>query len=187
MITFIATAYKETIDIYQFTASLLLQTDDRWKCIIYCDGGNDYIEDIVAGTNDNRFSTKRVNPASGYWGHKNRRDSINQLPDNGFVIQTSVQDYYVPITVSSILKLENDFDLIYFNCIHNHLDYHILDTNLVVNHVDWGSFALRNSIAKAVGIDNVESSVCDGLFAEKCSRYNGIRIHKIDKILTVHN
>jgi hypothetical protein len=47
MITFIATAYKETIDSYQFISSLMLQKNPNWECIIHCDEKNKYIEECV--------------------------------------------------------------------------------------------------------------------------------------------
>ena len=47
MITFLSTAYEETIDSYQFISSLILQKNPNWQCIIHCDKKNDYIEDFL--------------------------------------------------------------------------------------------------------------------------------------------
>ena len=48
MVTFIATAYNETLEANTFINSLLLQTDKRWKCIVFADGGNAYIKDMIS-------------------------------------------------------------------------------------------------------------------------------------------
>jgi hypothetical protein len=113
--------------------------------------------------------------------------ALENLVDTDFIIQTSIQDYYIPTTVEQILKLSKRFDLIYFNCLHNHIDYEVLESDIIIAKIDWGSFAVRTCIAKNVGIEDVTSSCCDGIFAESCSKYDGIRIKKIKKILTVHN
>lgn len=186
MITFVATSYKEKYDPYQFISCLLLQTDPRWKCIICCDGQNDDVDKAVEFFNDSRISIYKELTAKGSWGHPNRKKALDELVDTEFVIQTSIQDYYLPNTVSSILEFK-DYDLVYFNCIHHSFNYNILSSELIRCRIDWGSFAVRTSIAKSVGIQDVESSICDGLFAEKCAAYPDIKIGKLDVILTVHN
>lgn len=186
MITFITTAYKETIDIHLFVSSLLLQKDNRWKCIIYCDEKNDYIENVMKTFNSDKFTILYNETSTGFWGHYNRKKTLN-LVDTEFVIQTSVQDYYLPNTVSELMKLSSNYDFISFNCLHNHFGYRVLDTKPIQNHIDWGSFMVRTYIAKTVGINNPESSVCDGLFVEECMKFPGIRSNKVNKVLTVHN
>lgn len=187
MITFVATAYKENIEINVFLYSLLLQNIDKWKCIICCDGKNEYIQKKVLEINDSRIKIYTENSPTGFWGHKNRKFALENLVDTEFVIQTSVQDYYCPITVSSILNFSDKFDFIYFNCIHNHKNYNILNSQIKTNFIDWGSFAVRTEIAKKVGIHDTEYSGCDGLFAERCGVYQNVRKIKIDKVFTVHN
>lgn len=187
MITFVSTAYKEKKEANIFLNSLLLQTNENWKCIICCDGKNEYIENIVKNINDERIKIHLENKPNGFWGHKNRKFALENLVDTDFIIQTSIQDYYCPITVSSILDLSNSFDFIYFNCIHNHQNYRVLNSLIRANSIDWGSFAVRTEIAKKVGIFDIESGCCDGIFAERCGVYPNIRIFKLDKVLTVHN
>lgn len=186
MITFIATAYKETVDSYQFISSLILQKNPNWKCIIYCDEKNEYINDCI-----NFFKTDKIklvynDTPTGYWGHYNRKSSLN-LVDTEFVIQTSIQDYYTPNTVDDLLLSLTDCDMVMFNCIHNHLKYHVLDSTPKVCKIDWGSFVLRTDIAKKVGINQPEHEWCDGIYVEECAKYPNIKIKKLNKILTVHN
>lgn len=187
MITFVATAYKETYDAYQFISSLLLQTDGRWKCIIYCDGRNEYIEDAVKFFNDDRISIFHSEEPKGCWGHHSRKYVLDNMIDTEFVIQTSIQDYYLPIAVSEILPLTDRYDFIMFNGLHNHTAYSMLDVEPKQCRIDWGMFTIRTSIAKQNGINNLDSAFCDGIFVEECFRNFNLRTAKIFKILTIHN
>jgi hypothetical protein len=186
MITFVATAYKETTDAYLFISSLLLQKNSNWQCIIYCDEKNNYIEDVVKTFGSDKFTLVSNETPEGFWGHYNRKKSLN-LVNSEFVIQTSIQDYYLPNTVSELEKLLGMFDFISFDCLHNHIGYRVLSSQPFRNQIDWGSFVMRTDIAKEIGINNLKSSICDGLFVEECMRYPGLRYHKLNKILTVHN
>ena len=185
MITFVATAYNEYYDPYMFISSLLLQTNKNWKCIIYCDGQNSHISNIVNQFNDDRIKYTFSEKNTGFWGHFNRIDSLNMI-DTDFFIQTSVQDYYLPNTVDLILKY-SDYDFIHFNCIHNHFEYEILDTLPHIGDIDWGCYAVKTAVGKSIGISRPEYSGCDGLFAEELAKIPDIKIMKIHKILTVHN
>ena len=186
MLTFVSTAYNEYYDPYMFISSLLLQTNNNWKCIIYCDGDNQHILNIVNHFNDSRITYKFSEKNNGCWGHYNRLDSINNLITTEFFIQTSIQDYYLPNTVDLILN-NSEYDLIHFNALHNHFEYNELDTTLNVGGIDWGCYAVRTSIGKTIGISNPEYSGSDGLFAENISKLPNIKIKKINKILTIHN
>jgi hypothetical protein len=186
MITFIAASYKETNDAYMFISSLLLQTNNNWRCIIYNDGKNDFIRKVVSDFNDERITYYESETPRGFWGHYSRKDALN-LVETEFLIQTSIQDYYIPTTVEDILKVSNNSDIILFNCVHNHFNYSVLPCTPQVGRVDWGSHAIRSDIAKKVGIRLPESPTSDGHFVVDCMLYPGIRYHKIEKILTVHN
>jgi hypothetical protein len=185
MVTFIATAYKETLESNIFINSLLLQTNNNWKLIIYCDEFNEYITNYVNHLNDSRIKILDNEKSKGYWGHYNRTDSLNYV-ETDFVIQTSIQDYYIPTTVQE-LSLYRNFDFVYYNVIHNHFKYEILNTELIRCRIDWGSFMVKTKIAKEVGIKYPQSPHCDGLFVEDLIKYKNIRIIKINKVLTVHN
>lgn len=186
MITFIATSYKETYDAYMFISSLKLQTNNNWRCIIFNDGPNEFIKKVVDEFNDDRITYYESDVPMGSWGHYSRQTALNYV-DTEFLIQTSIQDYYIPTTVEDILNVSISNDLILFNCLHNHFNYGILNSLPKINRVDWGCHAIRTSVAKNVGIQQPESSVCDGIFVENCLKYPGLRYHKIEKILTTHN
>jgi hypothetical protein len=185
IITFVAAAHKETIDAYQFISCLLLQTDPRWKCIIYNDGENPYVKQVVEKFNDERIKFINTPEPTKFWGHYNRIDALNNHVDTEYVIQTSIQDYYTPNTVSEILNRRGT-DFIYFDCIHNHFQYNVLITLPHQCRIDWGSFAMKTEIAKKIGINNPEHPHCDGMFVEDCFRA-GVTNTKINLVMLVHN
>lgn len=187
MITFVATAYKETVESFQFISSLLLQTNPNWKCIIYCDEPNEYVKKSIEFFNDSRITYYENVTAKKWWGHYNRHYALHNLVDTEFLIQTSIQDYYTPNTVELITNYIYDFDFIYYNCIHNHVKYDVLNSQPFIAKIDWGSFAIRTSIAKKINYRHIEDSLGDGKFVEDCFRFNGLRHIKLNKILTVHN
>jgi hypothetical protein len=196
MITFVAAAYKEKYDPYLFISAMLLQTDPRWKCLIYCDQPNTYVNKAVRHFKDDRITVVSNKKPKGFWGHYNRKHALEELVDTEFIIQASIQDYYIPITVQEILENFNNKDLVFFNCIHNHKTVYsdhksysrVQDTILLARRIDWSSYAVRTNIAKKIGINNPESDICDGIFAEECARkIPPERIMKIHKPLVVHN
>jgi hypothetical protein len=187
LITFIATAYKEKYDPYMLLASLLLQKDDRWNCIVYSDEPNPSIKSAVKHFKDKRIKLVENEVATGFWGHYNRKKALEEMVDSEFVIQTSIQNYYTPNTVSDLMEFLPNQDLIFFDCIHSHHKYNVQSSEPKISKIDWGSFAVRTSVAKQVGINNPESIVCDGIFVESCMKVKNLRYGKINKILTVHN
>jgi hypothetical protein len=186
MITFVATAHNETTEAYLFISSLLLQTNPNWKCKIYCDKNNEYIKNVVNHFNDCRIEYFENEVNTGFWGHYNRIKSLNEISTEYF-IQTSIQDYYLPITISEIYKYIDNQDILLFNCLHNHFKYDTLITNPIRCQVDWGTCVVKTEIAKKVGINHPESKICDGLFIEEFCKFPNIKLLKINKTLTIHN
>jgi len=117
MITFLVTAYKESIDVYQFVSCLILQKNPNWRCIIHCDERNDYIKTSVDFFNDGRIRLIFNESPTKYWGHFNRQKTLNEV-NTDYVIQTSIQDYYTPNTVDVLLTELKNCDMVLFNCIH---------------------------------------------------------------------
>jgi hypothetical protein len=186
-ITFIATAYQENIEAYLFISSMLLQTNKNWKLIIYSNGHSENIETAIRHFNDNRIIYLHSEINNGYWGCLNRIDALNNYVDTEFVCQTSIQDYYIPIAVESILK-NSVFDFLYWDSTHNHRNWDILNSSLNRKYIDWGNFAIKTHIAKLVGINYPTEFSADWLFVNDCLQKNVIdNRYKIEKILTVHN
>jgi hypothetical protein len=188
MLTFVATSHKETTQVHIFIYSLLNQVDTKWKCIIFNDGPNDYIDRLVKSISDNRIEFHYSEEVVGNWGNLNRRNALEGLVSTEFVIQASIQDYYIPIAVSEINKFTKDYDFIYFDCLHHHLRYELLNSEPTPGRIDWGSFALRTELVKGTQIQDFSNPMTDGYFVTRCfEKYPKLRVKKIQKCLFVHN
>lgn len=186
-ITFVAVCHNETHEVDMFCSSLLLQKDPRWNCVVVCNGeNNDIAFRMSKYLSDKRFSYVESKTNTGAWGCYNRIKMLNII-NSPYIVNTSIQDYYPPHAVACINAYEGN-DIIYWQCLHNHIAYDVLDSKLELASIDWGSFAVKTDIAKAVGINHPESMAADGLFIADLLASGRIRTtHKIDKVLTVHN
>ena len=186
-ITFIAPAYQEKRSNRPLIESLLNQCNVNWRLCVYHNGPNQEMKDWANSYNDPRVLYVESESNTGSWGCYNRINALNNIVDTEYVIQTSIQDYYTPITVQSIMNCYGN-DLIYFNCLHNHYNFDILSSELKDCRIDWGSFCIKTNLAKKIGINYPEKGNADGLFIEECLKSSILNtIYKIDKILTVHN
>lgn len=169
-----------------FCSSLLLQKDSRWNCVVFCNGRNEGIETRMQRyLQDGRFSYVESVADSGHWGCFNRITALNFI-NTQYVVNTSIQDYYTPNATGEILSHAGS-DIIYWDCIHNHHQWAVLTTALEMTRIDWGCFAVKTEIAKAVGINNPTSCAADGLFIADVLGAGYHNNQKINKILTVHN
>jgi hypothetical protein len=188
MVTFVAVCYNEIDAVNGFISSMKCQTDSRGRLIIYNNGKNEEISRIVSNYSDDRILYVESEVNTGFWGCYNRIDALNNLVNTDYIIQTSIQDYYIPVAVEEVLNSVKGVDLVYYNCLHNHLGFNVLNTELGVSKIDWGCFAIRTDIAKKVGINNPEHDTADGIFIEQCLKSGLLLTYKkIHKILTVHN
>lgn len=195
MITFIAPCYKEKYDYYTFIGSLLCQTNPNWKAIIYHNGVDGAYEAHTACKQILHYEPKLIDKISfeysekntGKWGCLNRQHCISDLVDTEYIVQTSIQDYWISNAVEEILKRTEDF--IYWNSVNHIVGYDkVLNSQPGIGSIDWGNFAIKTSIAKQVGITHPEAHAADGLFVSECMSKNLIKTqYKIPLILTVHN
>ncbi len=186
MITVVATMHNEIDNAKMFIGCLLSQTNSDWKCIIYHNGPNPRLSELETLIDD-RFIIKYSDIDTGNWGTHNRNEAI-KLCTTSHIIQTSIQDYYVPTAIQELSQyLDKDF--IYFNSINHLFGYHgILNCEPIPGFIDWGNFAIRTSIAKNVGIRHPKEFRADGLFVKDCIDSGLIKTTvKISKILTIHN
>lgn len=198
MITFVVTAHQEEYDMYMFIGSLLKQTNQNWKCIIYHNGSS---EEEYMNFNDrcnqilkyeyrvsDKFKLVSSEKNNGYWGTLNRQDALERLVDTKFIINTSIQDYWQPKAVEEILKHENA-DMIYWNAINHIFGYHgILSCEPVIGRIDWGNFAVKTDIAQKVGINKPKEFCADGYFVQDLLNSGLIKSKvKIPQVLTIHN
>ena len=188
MVTFIAPAFNEKFDPFVFIGSMLCQQNRDWKAIIYHNGPNPWLKYIVENYADDRLVYKESIKDTGAWGTYNRIDALNNLVDTPLVVQTSIQDYWLPNAVESIVQSAHH-DFIYWNSINHLAGYeNVLDCQPVPDHIDWGNFAIKTEIARQVGILHPTEFTADGLFVTDCMASGLVKNPiKLEKILTIHN
>tara|TARA_R110000803_G_scaffold44486_3_gene94133 strand:- start:1051 stop:1671 length:621 start_codon:yes stop_codon:yes gene_type:complete len=203
-VQFFATYYQQKERVNTLINSLLMQTADNWELVI-CSNADDSINEVEI--TDPRITVKLTEENTGTWGALNRRDYIqNELEDGVLLINTSVEDYYIPKLVEFINE-HQDRDFIYWDFSHHHFGY---NTNHAIsqpriNKMDWGNFAVTSEIAKTITMpdfqvpdpeDNTKMVVAnywkdfkgDGYFVEHVfGQHPDIKSIRIPKILFVKN
>jgi hypothetical protein len=192
VITFIACAFNEKIYNRALVDSLLMQSDKRWKLIIYHNGINEKMRKWVARYKDPRITYMESPVNTGCGGSYNRIDALNYV-DTPYIIQTSIQDYYLSWTVELIinrLRNENNPDMCFWDSINHLSGYEVLNTRLELSYIDWGNFCWRTEIAKEVGIPKITEGAIpsDWYTIERGLELNLLkRLTKIANVLTIHN
>ena len=189
-ITFIAPSFNEESFNRPLVDSLICQTNPNWKVIIYNNGQNSNLKEWAKNYNDSRIIYLESENNTGYWGTYNRIDALQNSVDTKYVIQTSVQDYFLSWAVELILNRlkETNADICMWDSINHLAGYEPLIVSLKQNYIDWGNFCLKTSIAKKLSISKPEEYCADWLTLEKGLQLNLFKVKtKIANILTIHN
>lgn len=185
LVTFIVITYKEEWEPYMFIGMLKCLKSPDWKAIIWHDGPNERTRKIVESFKDERIIYME-GENRGAWGCYNRIDALNMV-ESEYVIQTTIQEYYVPVLLDFIRE-NSEHDFIYWPCVHHHYQYGLLETTPIRLKIDWSNFAIRTDIAKKVGIKNPTSYIADGEFVEDVMNSGLVKsLIKLDKVLNVKN
>jgi len=186
-VTFVAICYGEQYEVYMFIGMLLCQKNPNWETLIYHDGPNPWLKAVVESFKDPRIQYREEEANSGSWGCFNRIRAINSISTD-FIVQCTLQEYYVPVAVDHILKAGELNDFIYWPTIHHSADYNIIPGEPRVKHIDWSNFAMKTWIAKKVGIKQPTDYCADGLFVEDVMGSGYIKsLIRIPKVLSVKN
>ena len=185
-ITFVATAHKEDKWHRHFISSMKAQTDQNfWAEVIH----NGPMDETWNTTGNIDMTDTPVN--TGMWGCANRQQAIDEC-DTDYIIQTSVQDYWLPQAVQYINEaiVKHQPHILIWNSV-NHLvgPCQVLDAQLAWSKVDWGNVAIRTDIARKVRIQQKEYCA-DWLFIKDILDKNLVdrnKILKINALLTIHN
>lgn len=183
LITFVACAYLEREYNRAFIDSMQMQTSQEFEAIIWHNGP---IELPWWSSEKIQFKQSLIN--AGKYGCDNRQQSIKEC-DTEYIIQTSVQDYWLPQAVHFILQgLEEKPDILIWDSI-NHLvgPCKVLDAQLTWSKLDWGNFAMKTSIAKQLTIQG-DQYCADWLFVKEAIDKGLIKsAKKLPYVLTIHN
>ncbi len=186
IVTFVLPAFNENNCPFVSLGSLLCQTNPNWRAIVFHNGTNDIMRGIVDGFNDGRISYVE-SPENNGTDTINRQHAFDHLITSEWTVSASIQDYFLPNLVESIMAISDKADFIYWNSMN-----HLFHDNVILNahpepcKIDWGNMAVRTELAKRVGISHHRHHQADGNFALDVMATNP-RAVKIDKMLTVHN
>lgn len=189
MITFVLPAITEVNDAYVSLGSLICQTNRFWESIVINNGSSLRLRKIIkkAFGSDGRIIYGESEEVADT-ALANRLVALN-MAQPGYIIQSSIQDYYKPETVQLITNaIAEGYDFIYWNSINHHYNHNVvMDCRPKVRSIDWGNFAVRVEMAKEIGYMHLDDNMADGLFVEELIQKLNPKKYKIDRMLTVHN
>ena len=190
----IAVAYERYIPMEVFIRSIVLQTNANWTLHLVYDGpAPDKINDIVTPfLNDQRIHFYESPERYQKYGHPNRKSMLQTIKCNprDFILMGNDDNYHIIRMVEFVLaSAKFNTGLIYWDCVHSHMDYDLHVSQLAENFIDMACFAVRADVAKETGFlwDHFSA---DGKYAEECAKMcnkKRLKIVKINKPLTVHN
>lgn len=187
-LTIVATAFNEPYYNRAFTTSIVNQTCKEFNAVVWNNGPASIPDGVV----DNGILYRSSDTNTGNYGCTNRQQAINEC-DTEYILQTSVQDYWLPQAMEYIIKTINrtDADIIIWNSI-NHLvgPCKVLESDLQWSKIDWGNFCIKTDIAKKVGINHPEQYCADWFFVKdvlESGLLDQSKILKLPYVLTIHN
>jgi hypothetical protein len=188
-IEFIIPTFNRTNPLVLMLTSLMVQSNPNWKAHVLIDNNEKSVgEDIVKSFNDDRIYYTYMDKRYNDWGHT-LREKGKQESNADYIIMTGDDNYYVPVMVSSLLKIieeENRPGLIYWDMVHSHYSYHYFECKPFINQIDIGAFAIRNDFAKQIKLGTMYAA--DGFFIQEyIGKFPDEKKIKINKVLYVHN
>jgi glycosyltransferase involved in cell wall biosynthesis len=186
MVTFIAPAFNEDPRAMPLVSSLLAQTSPHWKLIVYHNGPSTKWQEEARKWQDARITYRESPTNTGAWGCYNRATALG-VADTVYVVQTSIQDYYLPGTVNALIQ-SKEADIIVWYSINHLIGPQVLEAALVPGRIDWGNAAVRTSLAQAADILYPEEFMADWLFYKTCLEVKpDAVVTRLPYVLTIHN
>jgi glycosyltransferase involved in cell wall biosynthesis len=187
MIEFIIPVYDREALLKCLLCSLIAQYDKEWKAHVMIDNPADKsIKHMVDNINDDRIYYTVMNKRYNDYGHS-LRQIAKQESDAEYIVMTCDDNYYTPNFIKELKEVIKDKPgIIYWDMVHSHFNYQVLNCYPSINHIDMGAFATRTDLAKQINLNT--SFAADGEFVEDFKRkFPDERIVKINKILFIHN
>lgn len=187
MITLIATSFNEKKYNCPIVDSMLNQSNKDWKLIVYNNGPNAEMYDWIKSYNDERITYTESIVNTGNWGTANRQDSLDRIVTTPFVIQTSIQDYYLPNAIEEITNsIKSGADFIHYQAINHLFRYNVLSGEIAFGHLDWGQVCTKTEYMKKTGIVKKNEFCSDWYTFQEVLKLCK-RVQKINSIITIHN
>jgi len=197
-IDIIAVTYGQNSILKCFINSIKSQTSDEWRLVIIHDGPNETLQKELENENyliDGKIEFIQFHTRTQKYGHELRKWALENVVKNEYVLLTNGDNYYTPNMVDSVLKscVDENIDFIFFDAVHSHptkfnsnkSDYGYFKSELKRSQLDMGSVVVKSKLAKTVGF-NSTAFAADWHYFESILEKNPM-VHKIDKVLFVHN
>lgn len=194
MVDIIAVTYGQNEILKCFINSIRAQTSNNWRLVIIHDGPNKKLNKDLKDNgylSSNRITFIEHPVRTENYGHLLRKWSLENVIKNEYVLLTNGDNYYTPNMIEEVSKRSED--LIYFDLVHSHKTKHnnnkstygYMDSEMVCSRVDMGNVVIKSELAKKVGFNSTVFAA-DWLYFEEVLKLSPT-IHKIDKVLFVHN
>ena len=194
MIDIISVTYGQNEELKCFINSIKAQTNEGWRLLVVHDGPNESLRkdlDQNGYLEPNKVIFLEHPVRTQNYGHILRDWALQNYVTSEYVMITNGDNYYTPNMISEVYKRNEDF--IYFDCVHSHntknnfnsKDYGFMNSKLERGWIDIGSAVIKSNLAKKVGFKSTHFAADWFYFEEVLKQTNSV--HKIDKVLFVHN
>jgi glycosyltransferase involved in cell wall biosynthesis len=188
-IEFIIPTWERPEQLKTILQSLMVQTNPNWIAHVVIDGlTNDYrgVKDLYQEEERIRFS--HVEGPNNDWGHTARNYGLDNSKEE-WIIMTGDDNYYVPTFVQNFLSVaKKNVDFVYCDMLHDLKSdsYLPIQSLLQLGRIDIGNFMTRKTIIGDLRLIT-DSYEADFKFANYITKHKTKRVHKINKVLYVHN
>jgi glycosyltransferase involved in cell wall biosynthesis len=193
-----AVAYQRPGPLKVLVQCFLNQTASNWTLTVIHDGPDEEFAQIMRGYRiPGKVEAFCTGARNSDFGHTLRGIGIEQAQSD-YLLLTNDDNYYVPrfieILTGEIQRTQAD--VILFDMVHSHdqpggrpqPSYSLFQTHLSRRSIDMGAAVVRTGLAKAAGFRDTTHDG-DATYFEDVLRAGGpgIKVHKLDRVLFVHN
>jgi len=188
-IEFIIPTWERTEQLKTILQSLMVQTNPNWCAHVVIDGmTNDYrrVKDLYQDEERIRFS--HVEGPNNDWGHTARNYGLDNSKEE-WIVMTGDDNYYIPTFVQNFLSVaKKNVDFVYCDMLHDLKSdsYLPIQSLLQLGRIDIGNFMTRKTTIGDLRLVT-DSYEADFKFANYITKHKTKRVHKINKVLYVHN
>jgi Glycosyl transferase family 2 len=188
--TIVCVAYKRPREVNVLIHSLLCQTSQDWDLHMIHDGPDPEMEHIFETyqelIGEDRFRYTMTGERYNDFGHSLRAIGIDEAKGK-YILITNDDNYYMPIAVDTMLyRLNEGFDGVIFDMIHNYFNYTLFVTEPRKMRADIGSVATHTRHARTVGWRD-KTHAGDGTYIDDLTKIPDFQWMKVPQVLFVHN
>jgi glycosyltransferase involved in cell wall biosynthesis len=189
-LTIVIATYKQELALDCLLASLVCQTLQNFKVLVFHDGPNPATAAVVesyAREHPARFEYMASPERFNDYGHSLRTIGIDKA-NTDYVLLTNGDNYYAPRFVEFMFEAIDRYglDVAFCDMVHSY-GYKFFRTRPFRNRIDLGCFMVRTSAAKTVGFRDKTYSGDATYFEDLLTKLPAPVVGKVNKVLMVHN